>query len=67
MQTHLSGPCFLRQTGPDKGPDIIDVGQELDVKKDYGQDQVDDAKQKAKDTPPYKPHSTPRKSLPLKY
>jgi len=50
-----------------KDPDIIEVGQELDVKKDYSQTQVSDAIQKAKDTPPYKPHTTPRKSLPLKY
>jgi hypothetical protein len=48
-------------------PDIIEVGQQLDVRKDFGADEVIDAKQKAKDTPPYKPHTAPRKKLPLKY
>jgi len=48
-------------------PDIIEVGQQLDVRKDFGADEVTDAKQKAKDTPPYKPHTAPRKKLPLKY
>lgn len=48
-------------------PDIIEVGQQLDVRKDFGADEVSDAEQKAKDTPPYKPHTAPRKKLPLKY
>jgi LysM repeat protein len=48
-------------------PDIIEVGQELDVRKDFGNEEVTDAVQKAKDTPPYKPHTAPRKKLPLKY
>lgn len=48
-------------------PDMIEVGQSLDVKKDFGSDEISDAVQKAKDTPPYKPHSAPRKTLPLKY
>jgi LysM repeat protein len=48
-------------------PDLIDVGQELEIRKDFGADEVTDAKQKAKDTPPYKPHTAPRKKLPLKY
>ncbi len=48
-------------------PDIIEVGQELDVRKDFGSEEVSDAVQKAKDTPPYKPHTAPRKKLPLKY
>jgi|DewCreStandDraft_4_1066084.scaffolds.fasta_scaffold11987_4 LysM repeat protein len=48
-------------------PDIIEVGQELNVRKDWSSDEKMDAKQKAKDTPPYVPHTTPRKKLPLKY
>jgi hypothetical protein len=48
-------------------PDVIEVGQSFDVRKDFGSDEVTDAVQKAKDTPPYKPHSAPRKKLPLKY
>lgn len=48
-------------------PDIIEVGQELSVRKDWSSDEKMDAKQKAKDTPPYVPHTAPRKKLPLKY
>ncbi|MCE5300132.1 MAG: LysM peptidoglycan-binding domain-containing protein [Spirochaetia bacterium] len=48
-------------------PDLIEVGQELDVRKDISADEKEDAIQKAKDTPPYRPHTAPRKTLPLKY
>ncbi len=48
-------------------PDLIEPKQDLSYKKDYSQSEIDDAVQKAKDTPPYVPHSTPRKSLPVKY
>jgi len=48
-------------------PDIIEVGQELSVRKDWSSSEKIDAKQKAKDTPPYVPHTAPRKKLPLKY
>ena len=48
-------------------PDIIEVDQELDVRQDFSREEVEDAIQKAKDTPPYVPHTKPRKVLPLKY
>ena len=48
-------------------PDLIEVGQELDVRKDISSEEKEDAIQKAKDTPPYRPHTAPRKTLPLKY
>ena len=48
-------------------PDMIEVGQELDVKKDMTDEEKATAIQQAKETPPYKLHKTPRKSLPLKY
>lgn len=48
-------------------PDLIEVGQELDVRKDISATEKEDAIQKAKDTPPFKTHTAPRKTLPLKY
>jgi hypothetical protein len=48
-------------------PDIIEIAQELTVKKDYSNDEKTDAKKKAYDTPPFKKHKEPRKVLPLKY
>ena len=48
-------------------PDIIEIDQQLDVREDYSRSEVSDAIQKAKDTPPYVPHTTPRKTLPLRY
>ena len=48
-------------------PDLIYPDQELDIREDYSSSEINDAVQKAKDTPPYKPHTTPRKKLPLRY
>jgi hypothetical protein len=48
-------------------PDLIEPKQDLQFKKQYNESEVTDAVKKAKVTPPYAPHSTPRKSLPVKY
>jgi len=48
-------------------PDLIEPDQDLTWKDSYSTDEVNDAEQKAGDTPPYTPHSKPRKMLPLKY
>ncbi len=48
-------------------PDLIYPRQNLKIKKDFSRDEVEDAIRKAKETPPYEPHSTPRKKLPIKY
>ncbi|PKL92653.1 MAG: hypothetical protein CVV21_02530 [Candidatus Goldiibacteriota bacterium HGW-Goldbacteria-1] len=48
-------------------PDLIEVDQELIVKKDWSKSEVNDARQKAMDTPPFKPHTSARKTLPLRY
>jgi hypothetical protein len=48
-------------------PDLIEPKQDLGYKKEYSKDEVDDAVKKAQETPPFVPHSAPRKSLPVKY
>ncbi len=48
-------------------PDLIGQDQEIDVKKDFTDADIQDAMQKAKDTPAYIKHTAPRKQLPLKY
>jgi nucleoid-associated protein YgaU len=48
-------------------PDLIEPDQDLTWKNFYTTDEINDAEQKAGDTPPYSPHSQPRKMLPLKY
>ncbi len=48
-------------------PDLIEVRQDLGIRKSVSEREIRDAIQKAKDTPPFVPHSTPRKSLPVKY
>ena len=48
-------------------PDLIYPDQEFDIKKDWSREEVADAVQKAQDTPPYRPHTSPRKKLPLRY
>jgi nucleoid-associated protein YgaU len=48
-------------------PDLIYPKQKLSIKKNYTQVEIDDAVEKAKETPPYEPHTLPRKKLPIKY
>jgi nucleoid-associated protein YgaU len=48
-------------------PDLIEPGQKLAWKQYYPSREVDDAVRKARETPPYVPHSSPRKSLPIDY
>lgn len=48
-------------------PDLIEPAQDLTWKDGYSADEIGDAVTKAKETPPYVPHSKPRKQLPLKY
>lgn len=48
-------------------PDLIYPRQKLDIKKNYSEAEMEDAVGKAKETPPFEPHSVPRKKLPIKY
>lgn len=48
-------------------PDLIYPRQKFSIKKNYTQTEIDDAIEKAKETPPYEPHTLPRKKLPIKY
>jgi nucleoid-associated protein YgaU len=48
-------------------PDLIEISQVLDYSSQVDAADAAAAIQKAKETPPYVPHSTPRNPLPLKY
>lgn len=48
-------------------PDLIQPDQDLNYSSQYSQDQVDEAVQKAKETPAYRPHANPRSRLPVNY
>ena len=48
-------------------PDIIEIKQDLTYKASFSPIEVAEAVQKAEETPPYAPHSAPRRPLPLKY
>jgi len=48
-------------------PDLIEIGQEFVLKKVFSADEIQAARQKAMDSPRYRPHTAPRKKLPLKY
>jgi len=48
-------------------PDLIEPKQDLGYKKEYAESEIAGAVKKAKETPKYQPHSTPRESLPVKY
>ncbi len=48
-------------------PDQIEINQDLRFKKDYTQQEIKDAVDKAGETPPYFPHTTSRDPLPEKY
>jgi nucleoid-associated protein YgaU len=48
-------------------PDLIDPQQDLTFKEKYDDADVQDAVEKAKDTPAYNSHVTDKKALPLNY
>ncbi len=48
-------------------PDLIYPRQLLKISRSFTQEEIDDAVNKAKETPGYEPHSKPRKKLPIKY
>jgi len=48
-------------------PDLIEPAQDLSYEGSYSQTEIDEAVSKLKETPPYKPHTAPRKQLPVKY
>ena len=48
-------------------PDLIEVDQDLDVKKNFSSGEISEAIEKAKNTPPYRAHKEPRRKLPLQY
>ncbi len=58
---------FIANRSQIKDPDLIYPHQEIAYAKNYSQMQIDEAVEKAKETPPYVPHSKPREELPLKY
>jgi LysM repeat protein len=48
-------------------PDIIEIGQDLAVSREFKQEEVSQAIENAKKTPRYKKHKKPRKHLPIEY
>jgi hypothetical protein len=48
-------------------PDIIEIGQDLAISKEFSQQEVAQAIENAKKTPRYKKHTKPRKRLPIEY
>lgn len=48
-------------------PDIIEIGQDLAISREFSPEEVRSAIKNAKKTPEYVPHSKPRKRLPVEY
>jgi hypothetical protein len=48
-------------------PDIIEVGQDLAVSREFSQEEVSQAIENAKRTPRYQHHTKPRRTLPIEY
>lgn len=48
-------------------PDIIEVGQDLAISREFSQQEVEAAIQAAKRTPRYVRHTKPRRTLPIEY
>jgi LysM repeat protein len=48
-------------------PDIIEIGQDLAISREFGQEEVAMAIENAKKTPRYKAHKKPRTRLPIEY
>jgi nucleoid-associated protein YgaU len=61
-------PLLFKANRPNiDDPDLIYPRQALKVSKRFTQEEETDAVEKAKETPPFQPHSEPRKKLPIKY
>jgi hypothetical protein len=64
----LRWPLLYRQNRDQiEDPDIISIRQDLSFEKKVDAQQVAEAVKEAEETPPYVPHSEPRKSLAIKY
>jgi nucleoid-associated protein YgaU len=50
-----------------KDPDLIEPGQSFTWKASYSMSEIEEAIQKAKDTPKFVPHTGVRKELPVQY
>ncbi|MBN1596580.1 LysM peptidoglycan-binding domain-containing protein [candidate division FCPU426 bacterium] len=48
-------------------PDIIEIGQDLAISREFTQEEVEMAIENAKRTPRYVPHTKPRRRLPIEY
>ncbi len=48
-------------------PDIIEIGQDLAISREFSAEEVEMAIENAKRTPRYVPHTTPRQRLPIEY
>ncbi len=48
-------------------PDIIEIGQDLAVSREFSSEEVEMAIENAKRTPRYVPHTKPRQRLPIEY
>ncbi|MEW6516500.1 MAG: LysM peptidoglycan-binding domain-containing protein [candidate division FCPU426 bacterium] len=48
-------------------PDIIEIGQDLSISREFSQEEVAQAIENAKRTPRYKHHTKPRRTLPVEY
>jgi hypothetical protein len=64
----LRWPLLFRQNRDQiEDPDIISIRQDLSFNKNVDAQLVAEAVKEAEETPPYVPHSEPRKSLAIKY
>ncbi len=48
-------------------PDIIEIGQDLAISREFSQEEVEMAIENARRTPRYVPHTQPRRTLPIEY
>jgi nucleoid-associated protein YgaU len=48
-------------------PDIIEIGQDLAISREFSAEEVEMAIENAKRTPRYVPHTQPRQRLPIEY
>lgn len=48
-------------------PDIIEIGQDLAISREFSQEEVEMAIENARRTPRYVPHTQPRMTLPIEY
>ena len=65
---HFQWPLIFKANRDQiEDPDLIEIGQDLAISRDFTAEEIEMAIENAKRTPRYVPHTQPRRRLPVEY